>query len=274
MRATFFAGPFGNRPNSSLVVTPVPVVICRSVGDFPFNFCAESRQKSITLQWASVSSPRFSSPAISTAMSLVHSAGSVMYPSSFTCTSIPAIDLVATRPSSCRSVVLPLSSPRGVSPARVMSLLTGHLRADYAEHPHCEPEAPTHIRVTHLLQQRRQRRVDRLRYLDFSLRDDRADEAQDLRLGHVLDHAQDQHDVVAQVPEVFLSEGRDHVVHDLHPTLGEGEVALVLGRLEKVSSPVEGVADEGADRLPEVGQALELVEHRVQVAGVTHETLE
>ena len=35
MWATFLAGPLGNRPKSSLVETPVPVVIWRRVGALP-----------------------------------------------------------------------------------------------------------------------------------------------------------------------------------------------------------------------------------------------
>gem|GEM_PF-7053006 len=35
IRATFLAGPLGNKANKSLVETPVPVVIWRSVGDLP-----------------------------------------------------------------------------------------------------------------------------------------------------------------------------------------------------------------------------------------------
>src|SRR5512139_4299299 len=94
IRATFFAGPFGKRAKRSLVETPAWVVMRRSVGDLPLAV-PSWRQKSITFQWAGVSSAIPSSLAISTAISLVHSAGTVMKPSPSTWTVLPAISRVA-----------------------------------------------------------------------------------------------------------------------------------------------------------------------------------
>ncbi len=96
----------------------------------------------------------------------------------------------------------------------------------------------------------------------------------DLGLRHVLDHAQDQHDVVAQELHVLFAERRDDVVHDLSAAPCEREVALVLGRLQHVGRLLEGAVGQGAARLRQVHQALELIQHLVEVAPVAQQALD
>src|SRR5512136_3285480 len=125
MRATFLAGPLGNSPNSSLVEAPVPVVIRRSVGALP-ELAAPWRQNSTIFQWAGVSAAMPSSFASSTAISLVHSPGTVIKPSSLTCTVLPAIVRVA--------IVFLLLKMMLVNPLVGVDLLG--LRADDVQHAH------------------------------------------------------------------------------------------------------------------------------------------
>ena len=80
-----------------------------------------------------------------------------------------------------------------------------------------------------------------------------------IRLRHLLDRLEDQHDVVAEGLDVLLAEPGDDAVDHVHPALGEREVPLLVEAHETIGRNIHGVLGERCH----VGE--ELAEH-LQVA--------
>ncbi len=197
-----------------------------------------------------------SSTAIAAAMSLFHSVASVMNPSSLTCTSLPAMTRVAIR-----SFLLvwgfwsALLGHAAVGPARLLP--DSSLGAHSAQHPHHYGEAPAHVGVAHLPQQSAHRcRLHRL--------------AEPLE-------SRDHHDgIVGQAVEVLGGRGSRppgpapgrHLWRE-RSSPRRSAISSVVGDPSRKRSLASGPAVCG-----QVHQALELIEHPVNVAAVSQEPLE